>query len=90
MRKKKDIVEFGFWDINELLDKMWKNIQETIEEFWNRKWNVWYSAGLDIDDFKEKVEEYAKKYPEAKISAWAFVYDGNKSRKPRYWRFKKD
>ena len=99
MRRKKDLAKYEDDEILKLndIDTIFENISRDvnslrnyIDELFKSHWNIWQPKEMDIEKFKEEVEEFAKENPDAKISVWAFVYDSEKDKKPNIWKFKRE
>jgi len=81
------------WDSLELLDCIRHHVDKffkTLEKVWLKDFSAVDFREMSMEDFKKTVKQLSKKYPSAKIKAWAFLYEGEEDKKPKIWSFNKE
>jgi len=94
-KEKREKIRFSeiCWDSLELLDYIRHQVDKlfkTLEKVWHKEFSIVDLREMSMGDFKKTVKQLSKKYPTAKIKAWAFLYEGEEDKKPKIWSFNKE
>jgi len=87
MITKKELAKLGSTNLLDWMKECVDIIEEDFKPFYKKDTSVFHIDPMNLDSFKDEVESYAKRHPNAKIRASGFMISTDEPKKDKEYKF---